>query len=477
MSDNDSDNDIIRVENSNSKQKHISLKNIEPVQGIKIIRNESPSISSDDDSDLSSISEKKVKKTKKILRKKEKQSVPSQNYNGNSNNNYSAFSNPKKVREYEQSEMSDESSYEDNDSVDNRSEMSDDQPRQQQNPKETWEDKQKMKQDLLIKIQALEKKGFEFSKKFTMTSNYEEMMFEYQKIKKFIESQSAIKFSRRCLMACVTGLEFLNKRFDPFKLKLEGWSENVMESIDDYDNIFEKLHEKYGGKAEVAPEIELLLTLGGSAFMFHLTNTLLKGPIGGGGGGLLAQNNPNFMASMMSAMSQGMKEQSKPPSGPQMAEMFQQQQQGVPQQQQQNDIRAHMQQRQQTFPKPMETRTMGRQEMKGPSIDQNLFNGTPLASNHPNNIQQMPFPQQPMTMPTQGGLRPNIPPAPSGPSGPPAFYDDINEDDRFSVASSDSSLSTITSDTKSVTVRKAPVKKGKNGKASGNSGGFELNIN
>ena len=41
-----------------------------------------------------------------------------------------------------------------------------------------------MKQDLLIKIQALEKKGFEFSKKFTMTSNYEEMMFEYQKIKK-----------------------------------------------------------------------------------------------------------------------------------------------------------------------------------------------------------------------------------------------------------------------------------------------------
>ena len=33
-------------------------------------------------------------------------------------------------------------------------------------PKETWEDKQKIKQDLLIKMQALEKKGFEFSKKF-----------------------------------------------------------------------------------------------------------------------------------------------------------------------------------------------------------------------------------------------------------------------------------------------------------------------
>jgi hypothetical protein len=208
--------------------------------------------------------------------------------------------------------------------------------------------------------------------------------------------------------------------------------------------------------------------------MFHLTNTLLRGSGGGGGGGLLAQNNPNFMSSMMSAMSQGMKEQSKPPSGPQMAQMFQQQQQQGPQgpqgpQQQQAAFRSHMDQRQQSFPKPMETRGMARQEMRGPSIDQNLFNGTPLASNHPNQINQMPMPPQPMTMPTQGGLR-------SVPQPPTNFYDDINEDDRFSIASSDSSLSTITSDTKSVTVRKAPVKKGKGGKVT-SGGGFELNIN
>jgi hypothetical protein len=203
-----------------------------------------------------------------------------------------------------------------------------------------------------------------------------------------------------------------------------------MENIDDYDNIFERLHEKYGGKGEIAPEIELLLTLGGSAFMFHLTNTLLKGP---GLGGMLAQNNPNMMQSMMSAMSQGMKDMNKPPSGPQMANMFQQQQQ------QQN-----------SFPKPMETRQVGRQEMRGPTIDPGLFNGTPLASNHPSSGVQKPMnPQQP----------PNL------------FYDNspIKEDDRFSIASSDSSLSEISnlSDVKSVT-----VKKNKNGKA----GGLELNI-
>ena len=258
-----------------------------------------------------------------------------------------------------------------------------------------------------------------------MTSNYDEMFFEFQKIKKFIETQSAIKFSRRCLMACVTGVEFLNKRFDPFHIKLEGWSENVMENVEDYDNVFEKLYEKYKGKSEIAPEIELMLMLGGSAFMYHLTNTLLRGPTMPG---LVAQNNPNFMASVMGAMSQGMKEMNKPPNLSGMYEQHRQQQQ------------------QHTFPKPVETRG-ARQEMRGPTIDHNLFNGTPLASNHPDAHNF----HKPEIIPTKLPVYDNSP---------------IDDDDRFSIASSDSSLSTQS------TVKNVIVKK--NGKK---SGGLELNIN
>jgi len=464
MSDfvNDGDEEIIRVDNGNSKQKRISLKNIEPVKGIQVIRNESPSISSDD-----SYISQRPKKTKKVLRKREtfyKQPQPS-------SNNYSSFSNPKKVHE-QQNELSDDdvSEYQsESEQSEVHGEETNDAPPTTQ--KETWEDKQKLKQELLIKIHALEKRGFEFSKKFNMTSNYEEMMFEYEKIKKFVESQAAIKFSRRCLMACVTGLEFLNKRFDPFHLKLEGWSENVMESVEDYDNVFEKLHEKYGGKSEVAPEIELLLMLGGSAFMFHLTNTLLKGPgLMGGGAGMVAQNNPNFMASMMGALSQGMKEASKPPSGPQMAQMYQQQQsvpQGGP-----VDIRNHLDHRQAAFPKPMDTR-VGRQEMRGPSIDQNLFQGTSLANN---NFQQPIKPIPPPGPPPGSPPAPPPSPQPGPPPGPPPhnYYDDIKEDDRFSIASSDSTLTSMNSETfsKNITVKKINGKKGNNKK----SDGFELNI-
>ena len=83
------------------------------------------------------------------------------------------------------------------------------------------------------------------------------------------------------LMACVTGLEFLNNKFDPFSVKLDGWSESVNENLNDYDEIFEELGDKYGGTGNMAPELRLMFTLAGSAFMFHLSNTMFKSSIPG----------------------------------------------------------------------------------------------------------------------------------------------------------------------------------------------------
>ena len=78
------------------------------------------------------------------------------------------------------------------------------------------------------------------------------------------------------LMALVSGLEYSNKRFDPFSIDLDGWSENVFENIEDFNNVFERLYDKYRKRGEMAPEIELMLTLAGSAFMFNMSNHLFK---------------------------------------------------------------------------------------------------------------------------------------------------------------------------------------------------------
>ncbi len=135
--------------------------------------------------------------------------------------------------------------------------------------------------DLLYKFKKLEGQGIRTTMNYNMNSHLEDMRNEYIKLKKQREVDNSVKFQRKMLMACVTGLEFMNNRFDPFSVKLDGWSESVNENLNDYDEIFEELGEKYGGAGEMAPEIRLLFTLAGSAFMFHLSNTMFKSSIPG----------------------------------------------------------------------------------------------------------------------------------------------------------------------------------------------------
>ena len=132
------------------------------------------------------------------------------------------------------------------------------------------------KADLVNKLGRLEKKGFSVNKRLNVYSNVDDLRTEVKRITYSIDVEKSIKFSRRMLIACCTGLEFLNKKYNPFEIQLDGWSENVMESVDDYDEVFEELYVKYRSKVAVAPEIKLIMMLGGSAMMFHLTNSMFK---------------------------------------------------------------------------------------------------------------------------------------------------------------------------------------------------------
>jgi hypothetical protein len=134
----------------------------------------------------------------------------------------------------------------------------------------------KEKFSILRKLEALEKKGVKLTKKYSMESPLAEMKGEYEMILADKAKSNSCKFQGRMLMAAVTGLEFLNNRFDPFEVKLDGWSEQINENMDDYDEIFGELHEKYQSKASMAPELKLLFQLGGSAIMVHMTNTMFK---------------------------------------------------------------------------------------------------------------------------------------------------------------------------------------------------------
>ena len=139
----------------------------------------------------------------------------------------------------------------------------------------------KEKFKLLRKLEELEQKGVTLTKRYSMDSSYAEMKGEYDTQIEERERHNSMKFQGKMLLACITGLEFLNNKFDPFDLKLDGWSEQMNENLGEYDEIFGELHEKYKSKAKMSPELKLLFQLGGSAIMLHMTNTMFKSALPG----------------------------------------------------------------------------------------------------------------------------------------------------------------------------------------------------
>lgn len=189
----------------------------------------------------------------------------------------------------------------------------------QEKPELTKEEELKEKFKYLRKLEDLEKKGVSLSKRYNMDSNLNEMIGEYETIIAEKEKSNAIKFQGKMLMACITGLEFLNNKFDPFDIKLDGWGEQINENIDEYDEIFAELHEKYKSKAKMSPELKLLFQLGGSGMMIHMSNTLFKSSMPGMDD--IMRQNPELMKQFTQAAVNTMG-QSKPGLGGFMNGLF-----------------------------------------------------------------------------------------------------------------------------------------------------------
>ena len=144
-------------------------------------------------------------------------------------------------------------------------------------PKEIIKNEINEKREIIYQLDRMESKGFKIPFKFNMNSDIEEMRTEYNRIIREKELDGSIRFQQKMLMAFISGTEYINGRYDPFSIKLDGWSEQVNENINDYDDIFEELHYKYKATGKkMAPELRLFISLSGSAFMFHLTSRMFK---------------------------------------------------------------------------------------------------------------------------------------------------------------------------------------------------------
>ena len=238
------------------------------------------------------------------------------------------------------------------------------------------DEEKKKKIELINKLNRLESKGYTLTKRFTMDNALDEIQQEFDRLVDAKNLEASLRFQRQCLMGVATGAEFLNGKFNPFDWDLDGWSESVHENIEDFDEVFEELYDKYKGRGNMPPEAKLLMSLVGSGFMFHMSNSFFRSKMTNVDPTDIFKNNPqlakqfaqaaaqqagpgfgNFMGAAM-GMPQGM---------PQQQQQQQQQQMGAnPFNQASNGIAPPMQMPQSSYAQQSQQQPQ-RREMKGPS--------------------------------------------------------------------------------------------------------------
>jgi len=285
----------IKVETDKTSRPTVSVKNPINVGGIDVIK--------DSESDNDSVASGSTVEPQILMPKKHKSSSMKSNSKFNPDD-YQNFVNSAKTKQKPDKDDSDsgtEVSESDSGGSEECSEYSDYSDSCSEGSVKHKKDPKLEKQDILLKLLALEKKGIVLTKKYSMSSKLSDLRFELELHKNNAEVDASVKFQQKLLMAVITGLEFANKRFDPIGAKLDGWSESVMENLDDYESIFAKLHEKYKNRADLPPELQLLVTLVGSAFMFHLTKSLFSSAMPSG---LNDLQNSEIMKNISAAMAQ-----------------------------------------------------------------------------------------------------------------------------------------------------------------------------
>jgi hypothetical protein len=165
------------------------------------------------------------------------------------------------------------------------------------------EEEAREKQKLLTKLRRLDNDGITGSR-MSMSNTIDELKQEVDSRTDSKNLEASVRFQRNALMTFVSGVEMVNDKFGhrlPMKPRLKGWSESVHTNIGDFDDIFEELYDMYKDKAKMHPLLRLVGTLGVSATMYHLTNSMAERS-GIPGMGDLLNENPELQRQFAAAM-------------------------------------------------------------------------------------------------------------------------------------------------------------------------------
>jgi hypothetical protein len=151
----------------------------------------------------------------------------------------------------------------------------------------------------------------------------DDMMMEYESALEERKRLASIKWYGDTLLQVVSGIQRVNSTFDPFDIDLDGWSEQIEDDIENYDDIFEALHERYKEYGSSSPELQLLWQVCVSGMMVHASNRALRSSFPGADE--IMRQHPDLAKQFQSAAVQSMSKTNPGYAG--LVQTLQQQQQ------------------------------------------------------------------------------------------------------------------------------------------------------
>jgi len=129
----------------------------------------------------------------------------------------------------------------------------------------------------LLKIERLKRRGYQPSRTYSIIDNYDDIKSERIRLEEIAGLESSIQFQKNGMLFVSSFIEMANGQYNNlFDLTLNGWSDSLNDNIDNFEPIFEELHEKYKDSVQLAPELKLIVAFVGSAVSYHFSQQLLK---------------------------------------------------------------------------------------------------------------------------------------------------------------------------------------------------------
>ena len=181
------------------------------------------------------------------------------------------------------------------------------QPKQRQQPAPQQNNNNdsiiKQKHDYLYELKRMEKKGIHLPQIHHDDDSLDAIKSTYERVSKDARKDKAVKRYMTFVELGAQGIEALD-RSTSIDLYMKGFTQTINYRRDDFIDCFEDLHEKYGGKSPLSPEMNLVLTFVMAMVTNIVGNVFEK--LAPGLGGDVVKNDPNLMKQFLSSAAKQM---------------------------------------------------------------------------------------------------------------------------------------------------------------------------